>query len=310
MTNNQSPAVSVIIVSYNVSKFLLGCLKSLYDHQCNIPFEVIVVDNNSTDDTIPKVQENFPQVRLIDSGRNMGFAAANNLGATFARSNFLYLLNPDTLVLDNAIQELHSFLVSNQSAGAAGSDLKNPDGTLQPSCFPFPTLSREAWRLFHLDKIFHYGSYPQSTWDKNKPRKVDVIQGTSLMVKRSVWEKLGGFDDSFFMYSEEFDFCYRMKKEGFERFWVPSSKIIHFGGQSTSQFAQEMFLQLYRAKIQFFKKHYSQVTVFLYKTILLVASSFRLLLLPVNSIFKPQNKAINIKLQKNYQTLLSHLSNF
>ncbi|MFN7035015.1 MAG: glycosyltransferase family 2 protein [Bellilinea sp.] len=306
--NSVNPVVSIIIVSYNVEYFLIRCIESLMVHKCEVPFEIIVVDNNSSDNTVSSLRLEFPEILVIQSTKNIGFAAANNLGITYAKGEYFFLLNPDTVVEDNATQELFKFLSENPSAGAAGSYLKNPDGSFQMSCYPFPTLFRELWRLFHLDKLLSIALYPQITWDRSLPQKCDVIQGTSLMIKKTAWRSLGGLDENFFIYSEEVDFCYRLKTAGFERYWVPTSQVIHYGGQSTSQVAKEMFLQLYRAKTQFFKKHRGEVAGKLYKIILLMASLFRISLSPLIVWVNPQEKLQQKIIRENYKYLISSLS--
>jgi GT2 family glycosyltransferase len=306
--NIKKPVVSIIIVSYNVERFLIDCVESLMRKPPSIPFEIIVVDNNSTDNSVVKLRQKFPEISIFQSDHNIGFAAANNIGASHAKGQYLYLLNPDTVVEEGAIDELYNFLSSHPSAGAAGSYLKNPDGTFQFSCYPFPTLSRELWRLLHLDSLIPFGSYPQHKWDTKSPQKCDVVQGTSLMIKRSIWDSLKGLDEIFFMYSEEVDFCYRLMKAGFENYWVPTSKVTHFGGQSTSQFAREMFIQLYRAKIQYFKKHHGNAAAMIYKFILLIASLLRLIVSPVMVWINPKVKIQQKQIHDNYKYLVTSLS--
>jgi len=304
------PIVSIIIVSYNVETYLINCLDSLFQHKCLVPYEIIVVDNNSQDNSVSSVQKKYPEILVIQSQKNIGFAAANNLASRVANGSYFLLLNPDTIVEDGAIDELYTFLVAHTAAGAACSYLKNPDGTFQMSCYPFPTLFRELWRLFHLDNLLAIGLYPQKHWDSETPKKCDVVQGTSLMIKRDVWHLLGGLDEDFFMYSEEVDFCYRMDKAGFERYWVPTSRVIHYGGQSTSQTAREMFFQLYRAKTQFLKKHHGLLAAYLYKLILLLASLARLVLFSLASWLRPESVQRHIQIRDNYKYLIGSLSGF
>lgn len=306
--NIKKPVVSIIIVSYNVERFLIDCVESLMLKPPSIPFEIIVVDNNSTDNSVVKLRQKFPEISIFQSDHNIGFAAANNIGASHAEGQYLYLLNPDTVVEEGTIDELYNFLSSHPFAGAAGSYLKNPDGTFQFSCYPFPTLSRELWRLLHLDSLIPFGSYPQHKWDTKSPQKCDVVQGTSLMIKRSIWDSLKGLDEIFFMYSEEVDFCYRLMKAGFENYWVPTSIVTHFGGQSTSQFAREMFIQLYRAKIQYFKKHHGNAAAMIYKLILLIASLLRLIVSPVMVWINPEVKIQQKQIHDNYKYLVTSLS--
>lgn len=279
--NTDPPIVSVIIISYNVSKLLEACLDSLYSHAGKFPFEVLVVDNASTDDSRQMVNQKFPQVRLFASQKNLGFAGGNNLAIPRARGQYLLLLNPDTVVLPDALDELVYFLDAQPQAGAAGSKLLNPDGSLQESCFPFPGLLRESWRMLHLDALYPLARYPMEDWSPALPHSVDVIQGASLMLRKTALDQTGILDETFFMYSEEVDLCYRLKKNGWSLHYIPSSAVIHYGGQSTRQTAERMFLQLYQSKILFFRKHYGPAAAGLYKLMLYFSAALRVLLSPL-----------------------------
>ena len=209
------------------------------------------------------VKEYFPQVKLKKNEKNLGFARANNQALRLSSGEFVLLLNPDTIVKPNAIEKLVKFLESTPKAGGAGSRLLNPDGSLQVSAYPQPTLFREFWRMFHLDNWVHSARYPSDYWSLDQPIKVDVLMGACLLIRREALDVVGFFDEEYFIYSEEVDLCTRLNHAGWDLYWVPNAEVIHFGGQSTQQVAEEMFLRLYEGKILYFRKHHSNLEVML-----------------------------------------------
>ncbi|MAT99399.1 MAG: glycosyl transferase [Anaerolineaceae bacterium] len=296
--------LSIVIVSWNTRDLLEACLNSVYAFPPDQPFEVWVVDNQSKDDTVAMVQEQFPQVELIASEENLGFAGGNNRAIPHCQGEYVLLLNPDTEVKPDALNALVAFMDAHPEAGAAGSRLLNGDGTLQPSCHPRPTLSREFWRMFYLDAVVPYGSYDMSKWDVDQPREVDVLMGASLLVRKTVLDTVGLLDEGYFMYSEEVDLCFRLQKAGWKLFWVPQSQVIHYWGQSAKQVLAEMFLQLYRGKLRFFRKHYGWLTVALYKVVLGLAAILRLALSPLVWLRKSDGSDGQLHLARHYGRLL------
>ncbi len=257
-----------------------------------------MVDNASTDGSVQMIKTNFPAVQLIENRENMGFAPANNQAIRAGKGEYVLLLNPDTQVSAGTFDALLAFLRTHPDVGAVGPKTLNPNGTLQISCYPFPTLSRELWRLLHLDKIAPYGSYRMEDWAL-RPREVDALLGACMLFPRSVLDEVGLFDESYFMYTEEIDLCYRVRQSGKKLCWVPEASIVHFGGQSTRQVAAEMFLQLYRSKLQFFRKHYGITAGFFYKLVLFFTALPRLLL-----IFGGKNRRAVVA---NYRRLIAAL---
>lgn len=281
------PDVSIIIVSWNTRDLLGACLASVVDLGCptgrrgrldgdeGLLFQIIVVDNGSTDGSPAMVREQFPMVTVIENRENVGFARANNQAVARSTGRYLLLLNPDTQVRRGAIETLVGFMDRHPEAGGAGPTLLNPDGTLQTSCYPSPGLAREAWRLFHLDHFRPFGEYPMAVWDRDLPRSVDVVQGACLILRRQAIDEVGPLDEGFFIYSEEVDLCYRLQKRGWTLHWVPRAEVVHYGGQSTRQVAETMFVHLYRSKIQYFRKHRGAPRAALYKLVLLLAALAR-----------------------------------
>ncbi len=306
-----APIVSIIIINWNTRALTADCLKSVAEEADRLAaqrgetaqLETIVVDNGSTDGSVAYLRATFPWIRLLANQKNVGFAAANNQGLEECTGQYVLLLNSDTKVLPGAIEALINFMESHPDVGAVGSRYLNGDGTLQSSCYPAPSLSREFWRMFHLDKIYAYGTYPMHRWSTETPRPVDTVQGASLLLRREIATQLGLFDTSYFMYSEEVDLCRRIRQEGWWIYWVPASRIIHYGGQSTRLAALTMFLQLYQSKILYFRKHHGRATTLIYKWVLMAATLLRLLFIPLAWIQSSERRAQSLHLANHYRHL-------
>jgi len=242
-------SLSIIIVSWNTRDLLENCLSSILANPPATPFEIWVVDNASTDGSSGLVRERFPQVHLIENRENRGFSRANNQAMQQCAGKYVLLLNPDTLVESGALQALVDFLDQHPGVGGVGPSILNPDGSMQNMSHPRPTLSRELWRLFHLDAIVPYAEYPRTKWETNQAQEVDVLTGACLLLKKEVLDQVGFLDEDYFIYSEEVDLCYRIQRAGWRLYWFPQANVVHFGGQSTRQVPTEMFLNLYQSKI-------------------------------------------------------------
>ncbi len=302
--------LSIVIVSWNVRDLLLQCLDSIaveLAKNAGICAEIFVVDNASSDDSVTRLKEGYSWIKLIENYDNVGFAAANNQAIRQSDAEYILLLNPDTIVKSGGLANLITFMNSNSTAGAAGSKLLNVDGSLQPSCFPQPTLSRELWRLFHFDRFYPLALYDMDKWDDRSPRQVDIIQGTSLILRQAALQNVGLLDENFFMYSEEVDLCFRLRQANWSLFWAPTSQIVHYGGQSSQQVASAMFLQLYQNKLRYFRKHHGRFAGMMYKGILLLAALPRLLLKPFTKIGKPALQEKRLNVIQNYELLIRML---
>jgi N-acetylglucosaminyl-diphospho-decaprenol L-rhamnosyltransferase len=301
--------ISIIIVSWNTRDLLEKCLASVYA-DTSLPadkVEIIVVDNASTDDSAGMVRSRFPATRLIENQVNIGFARANNQALRQAAGDYLVLLNPDTVLHLPVWGPLVDFMEAHPRTGAAGTRLLNPDGSLQISCYPAPSLGREVWRLFHLDILRPLATYPMARWPVDLPRAVDVVQGACMILRRTALEQIGLLDEDYFIYSEEVDLCYRLRRGGWGIYWLPTAQVTHYGGQSTRQVATEMFLWLYQGKVLYFEKHYGRLTAIIYKIILALASLVRLGLSPLTSPHAPAQRGQNQALADRYRQLLISL---
>lgn len=274
-------------MSWNTRDLLARCLRSIETETRQLKsaaVQTIVVDNASSDGSADMVSADFPHVQLIRSQVNLGFARANNQAIENTDGRYVLLLNPDCELREGAVDALLGLMNATPECGAAGSRLVNHDGTLQASAFPVLSLTREFWRLFHLDSLYPLSRYPLSMWPQNQPQAVGAVQGASMMLRRAALDQVGLLNPEYFIYTEEVDLCYRLSKAGWKIYWVPTSEVLHWGGQSTSQVSKEMFLQLYKSKIQFFRFHGGPGAVLIYKVILAIASVPRLFWAPVSAV--------------------------
>jgi hypothetical protein len=253
------------------------------------------------------IRERFPHVSLIQNDKNSGFARANNQGILQSTGRYVLLLNSDTIIMPGALEKLFEFMEKHPEVGAAAACLLNSDGSLQYSCSPAPTLLGEVQRMLHFPGLRSDGYYSMEGWDQNQPHEVEVILGACMFLRREMLDQVGLLDEDFFMYSEEVDLCYRMRKAGWRIFWIPQSQVIHHGGQSTRQVSAEMFLHLYKSKLIYFRKTYGWQSAMVYKVLLMVSSLIRLLLVSLVWLEGPQERRIHLVKAGNYQRLLLNL---
>ena len=270
--------LSIIIVNYNVKEFLQNLLHSISKSSNKINREIIIVDNASNDGSVEFISEKFPEVNLIANTKNLGFSTANNIGMKQAKGKYILLLNPDTLVSEDTFEKMICFFEENPQVGLAGCKILNPDGTIQLACrrsFPGPWTSfckvTGLSNLFPKSRLF--AQYNLTYLDSDQTYEVDAISGSFMMFRKDVYEKIGGLDEKFFMYGEDLDFCYRAQKSGYKVFYVHSTQIIHYKGESTKKSGLDETKIFYNAMHLFVKKHLSGS--FLVGVILQTAIIFR-----------------------------------
>ncbi|WP_290703272.1 glycosyltransferase family 2 protein [Amphritea sp.] len=231
--------LSIIIVSWNTSELLKACLGSVFEKISDIDYEVIVVDNFSSDDSVLMVEEFFPQVKLIKSDENLGFSGGNNIGTKVASGRNILYLNSDTLVVDDSVQRTFDFLESDADIGMISCRINNTDGTLQPNCSLFPSILNMLLFVSGLYKIFKsnrfFGREKLTWWAYDSIREVDVLSGCFMMIRKEVIVNSGLMDDVFFMYYEETDWCFRIKNNNWKIVYIPYGGIIHHGGGSAAK---------------------------------------------------------------------------
>ena len=270
--------LSIIIVNYNVKEFLQTLLHSIERASSNITNEVIVVDNASDDGSVELIKNKFQSVNLIENKSNVGFGRANNQALKIARGTFILLINPDAVVSEDTFDKMISFFKENPDAGLAGCKILNADGSLQLACrrsFPGPWTSftkvTGLSNLFPNSKLF--ARYNLTYLDENNTYEVDAISGSFMMMRKEVYKKIGGFDERFFMYGEDLDICYRVQQTGYKVYYVHSTQIIHYKGESTKRSDLDETKVFYNAMHLFVKKHFS--SFFLVEIILRTAITLR-----------------------------------
>jgi len=269
MMIQSTPTVAAVIVSYNTVALLRGCLASL--RACAPPPQIVVVDNGSRDGSPAMVRAEFPEVLVIEVGRNAGFAGGTNIGLAalgllddyrlsaigYRLSDAVLILNPDTVVHPGALEALVAFLEAHPRVGLVGPRLLNPDGTPQAAAFRFPTLLMTALDMFPPGEVlpgrlygsWWHGRYPQERADA--PFAIDHPLGACMLVRRAVLEHVGAMDDAYFMYSEEVEWCWRIRRAGWAIWQVPQARVTHVGGASTRQFRRTMEVALWRSRARF-----------------------------------------------------------
>jgi GT2 family glycosyltransferase len=251
--------VSVVLVSWNTRALLLECLRSLQEQTRGASCEVIVVDNDSRDGSAEAVAAGFPAVRLIRNRTNPGFARGCNQGMAAAAGRWVLLLNTDTLLLNDAVSATLDYAERHPRCAAAGCRVLNPDGSVQESCFMFPSLLNLFLESSGLSRLFpgspFFGRAGMSWWDRGQAREVEVVSGCFLLLRREALRCLGMLDEDYFVYGEETDFCYRARQAGWQCAYVPAGRILHYGGQSAERARPQMTLQLRSSILLFFRKH-------------------------------------------------------
>ncbi len=275
-SNMAKPVLSIIIISFNTKEVTLNCLKSVVKSHTSVPYEIIVIDNASSDHSplaIKALSEKYPQIRLIEHTENIGFGQGNNAAVKLAQGMYLLFLNSDIVVQEKAIDELFNFFNQNKDkVSFAGGKLINKNLTPQPSCGPFFTP------LVVFGFLFLRGDYWGLTrFSPNRVKEVDWVSGACILTRKEPFEALGGFDEKIFMYMEEIDLLYRAKKRGLRTFFCPQARFIHLG--STSSVGRTFpILQVYRGYLYFYKKHYGRAALFILKIMLQLKAKIAVLI--------------------------------
>jgi GT2 family glycosyltransferase len=251
--------ISVILVSWNARDYLRDCLTSLRKTAGQLVIEVIVVDNASTDGSPDMVAEEFPEVTLIRSRENLGFAGGNNLGLKHASHSYLALINSDVIVHPDCLDHLVSFLESHQEVGLVGPKVLGGDGRLQRTCRRLPNLWNTTCRMLALDSLFShwplFSGREMRHWSHDNQADVEVLSGCFWMARRNAVEEVGGLDERFFFYAEDVDWCKRFWEKGWKVTFVPQATATHFGGASSANAPLRYSVEMLRANLAYWRKH-------------------------------------------------------
>ena len=313
--------LTVSIVSYNTRNLLKGCLNSVYENIRGIKFEVIVIDNNSTDDSVEMIRKEFPQVILIQNKENVGFAKANNQALSGGKGRFFLLLNSDTKVLPNSIEGMVKFMDLHPEVGVVGCEQIRPDGSIQPTINIALNMWTNLWliflRFFQVKRLVsnsrqasfmvnHFkealgktaNSYLNHYLDKRDPYEVDWVSGVCLLARKKAVDEVGFLDENFFMYSEDVDWCLRMKQKGWKIYFLPGNKIIHYIKQSSNKGEfDDISPQRFKSIFYFFKKHYGIKAVFLLKILMTLFIFIQMELLLLLYFLTNKREALRVRLK-------------
>lgn len=250
------PRLSICILSWNTRQLLDDCLRAIYADPESGQWEVLVVDNASTDGSPEQVRRCFPQARLLVSRENLGFSRGNNLALEQARGEYLLLLNSDTRVEPGALGRLVHFAAGRQEAGAVGPMLLNADGSLQLSCGIAPSLWTEFLHKLLLHKLFPV--FKLGGWNHGAIRPVGWVSGACLLIRRQALDEVGPLDSSIYMCYEDLEWCLRLRRGGWQIFYYPFSRVVHLGGQSIRKNLREMLVVSQQSLFYLFQKHFGR----------------------------------------------------
>ena len=291
--------MSIVLVCWNNKAYLDPCLKSLYDADLKSSFDVIVVDNGSTDGSQQMLAQKYPDVRLIQNAMNVGLGKASNQGIEATAGRYILLLNNDTLVNRPGLDLLVEFLDAHPEAGAAAGKLLNPDGTFQSGYAPFSTLLEEFLIATHIGEILWPG-YP-SHGVSNEIKATGWLSSACLLLRRSALNKVGLLDERYFIYGDEADLQYRLNKAGWKVYYLPTSSIIHFGGRSMDRWKRRKMV--YRGKMLFYKKNYGFPRTLLLRILFFMMSMLKLLVWVVGFLVPSKNAQAKKELRSNLDVM-------
>jgi GT2 family glycosyltransferase len=264
--------VSIIIVSWNAKRFLLGCLDALEAQKKNgLSLETIVVDNASSDGTPEAVAQQFPGVRLIQSGANLGFAKGNNIGIQHARGKYLCLINSDVVVLPGCLRKIFDYMEVNPDVAILGPRILGSKGETQRSCMRFPSLWNQFCRALALDTFFPsriFGGFLMRDFAHDQTRDVDILNGCFWIARREAVGQVGPLDERFFMYGEDMDWCRRFRQAGWRAVFCAEASAIHYGGSSSANAPERFHVEQRRANLQYWLKHHSRLAAYVYSALI------------------------------------------
>ena len=294
-TNLDVPDMSIVLVCWNNQAYLEPCLNSLYEGGLKSSFDVVVVDNGSTDGSQAMLQEKFPEVLIIQNDHNVGLGKASNQGIEATQGRYVLLLNNDTLVNGSSLDALVRFLDEKTEAGAVGGRLLNPDGSFQAGYADFSSLTEEFLIATGLGNLLWDG-YP-SHEDSEQIRSVGWISSACLLLRRAALDKVGLLDESYFIYGDEADLQYRLNQNGWPVYYIPQATTIHYGGRSMNRWGRRKMV--YRGKMLFYRKNYDPLRAGLLRMLLGGLSLAKLLVWVMALIVPKQRERAQLELQSN-----------
>jgi hypothetical protein len=287
--------LSFIIVNWNAKKYLLQCIGSIIDSHPSFSYEIIVVDNASSDGSPEMVKGQFPDVLVVCNNNNLGFARANNIGIRKAQGKFLCLVNSDVVVSKGCLEKMIAFMQSQPLIGMMGPQVIGINGAVQRSCMKHPTLLNMFARAIALDSIFPkltlMGNQLMTNWKHDILRRVDIINGCFWLIRRQALEGVGLLDEQFFMYGEDMDWCKRFWDAHWEIVFYPDAQVVHYGGASSANSPIKFYVEMHRASLKYWNKHHGKVSSLIYRLVLLLHHCFRAIAYLLQALLVPGKSA-------------------
>jgi GT2 family glycosyltransferase len=278
--------VSICIVNWNTRELLLRCIRSIKDKTSGVKYEIVIVDNNSGDDSVQTVKSQYPDCLVVESKKNLGFAKGNNVAVKEASGKYILYLNPDTELITNAIYGMFFFLEKHDDFGAVGCKLIGMDGNIQFTCArTFPSPFNQFSFLVMLDRLFprskFFSTIEMHYWDHRESRQIDCLSGACIMARKEIIDTLNGFDENLFMYAEDVDLCYRIQKGPWKIYYLAEESIYHHEGASSKKKLNRHFnAVMQRASNHYFlAKHFGRIKAIEYRLAVGVGSLVRLFVL-------------------------------
>lgn len=299
--------LSISIVNTNNCALLRDCLRSIIENTHRITYEIIVIDNASTDGSLDMMKKEFPSVIIICNSERNGYGYSHNKGIEASSGEYVLIFNEDMLLTDNALDNYVDTIKNEHNVGVLGCKLLNPDGTLQHSCFNFMSVKHEYYQaIFPRNIVLPDSKFREKHyyWDHNENKDVDVVMGCCMLIPKSIFKEIGNFDTRFFVYAEEVDLCKRIKNSGYRIVFTPNACIIHYGGQTSKTMSIKMYLVMIESKFKYFEKHHGYMSLMAVKLSTAINASVRIIGWTLFLIFRKNNTEESKQNVKRYWKVL------
>ena len=283
--------LSIVIVNYQTFELTKNTINSIFGYEHPFSYEVLVVDNASSDDSLAKLQEYLnDKVKFITSAENNGFAAGNNQALRIAEGDYVLLLNSDTIVWENTLEDIYSYMEKHRDVGACGCRVLLENGDLDKACKrSFPNVKNSFFRLFHIPTKSKDNDYNLDNLPDDEIYEIDCLTGAFMFMRAEALDQVGFLDETFFMYGEDIDLCYRIKKGGWKIVYYGKSKITHLKGASSKKQKSKLIYEFYRAMYIYYKKHHADENSFIVNVVVYIGIAFLCILKLFLNVFKKKD---------------------
>ena len=283
--------LSVVIVNYQTFELTRDTINSILKYSYPFTYEIIVVDNASGDDSLSRLKDYFKDnVKFIASKENNGFAAGNNQGLNVAKGRYVLLLNSDTIVWENTLENIYNYMENHPDVGACGCQVLLENGELDKACKrSFPNVKNSFFRLFHIPTNSSDDNYNLDNLDDDETYEVDCLTGAFMFINKKALNDVGFLDESFFMYGEDIDLCYRIKEAGYKIVYIGNSKITHLKGASSKKQKSKLIYEFYRAMYVYYKKHHAHESLFIVNFVVYLGIAFLCIVKLFLNLFKKKD---------------------